>query len=71
MSGLREALRLQEDAAWPSNEALHTEEARKYFLRLVSPEALANKPWDKILPPDCFHFPAYGMVEKGLASAKH
>jgi len=35
MSGLREALKLQEDPQWPSNEALHTEEARQYFLRLV------------------------------------
>ncbi len=36
MSGLREALELQNDSEWPSNEALHTEEARQYFLRLVS-----------------------------------
>ena len=37
MSGLREALELQGDASWPANTALHTEEARQYFLRLVSP----------------------------------
>ena len=37
MSGLREALELQGDASWPENTALHTEEARQYFLRLVSP----------------------------------
>ena len=36
MSGLREALGLEADAAWPENTALHTEEARAYFLRLVS-----------------------------------
>ena len=35
MSGLQEALELQSDPQWPSNEALHTEEARQYFLRLV------------------------------------
>lgn len=35
MSGLQEALELQRDPQWPSNEALHTEEARQYFLRLV------------------------------------
>ena len=37
MSGLREALGLQGDPSWPANTALHTEEARQYFLRLVSP----------------------------------
>ena len=36
MSGLRMEMGLQDDPAWPSNEALHTEEARQYFLRLVS-----------------------------------
>ena len=36
MSGLREALELQSDPSWPANTALHTEEARQYFLRLVS-----------------------------------
>ena len=36
MSGLRKEMELQDDLAWPSNEALHTEEARQYFLRLVS-----------------------------------
>jgi hypothetical protein len=35
MSGLREALGLQDDAAWPANDQLHTEAAREYFLRLV------------------------------------
>ena len=35
MAGLREAMGLQEDALWPPNTALHTEEARAYFLRLV------------------------------------
>ena len=35
MSGLRDALELQSDAQWPANDALHTEEARQYFLRLV------------------------------------
>ena len=36
MSGLRKEMGLQDDPAWPSNEALHTEEARQYFLKLVS-----------------------------------
>lgn len=36
MSGLRKEMELQDDPAWPSNEALHTEEARQYYLRLVS-----------------------------------
>ena len=41
MSGLREALELQNDPQWPANEALHTEDARQYFLRLVrSPPSL-------------------------------
>lgn len=35
MAGLREALGLEADAAWPDNTQLHTEEARAYFLRLV------------------------------------
>ena len=40
MAGLREALGLQDDAQWPPNDTLHTEEARLYFLRLVRKKAL-------------------------------
>jgi hypothetical protein len=40
MAGLREVLGLQNDAQWPPNDTLHTEEARLYFLRLVRNKAL-------------------------------
>ncbi|CAL5227144.1 g10056 [Coccomyxa viridis] len=44
MSGLREALELQSDSQWPSNEALHTEEARQYFLRLCETKRVECPP---------------------------
>ena len=53
MSGLQEALQLQSDPQWPSNEALQTEEARQYFLRLVHSPAASLRDCIGCIPMTC------------------